>query len=158
MTVYCDGNVVVTAPVGLSLTVIEKFIADKKQWIIDKVNFFKSTVNKSVPASSKKDYLKYKNEALVLVSERLKFFNEEYNFPFNKICIKNQKTRWGSCSKKRNINFNYKLVFLPERQRDYIIVHEICHLKEFNHSPKFWSLVGKILPDYLEIKHSLRKR
>ena len=74
----------------------------------------------------------------------------------NKINIKNQKTRWGSCTKSKNLNLNYKIIFLPKKHQDYIIVHEMCHLKEFNHSHKFWSLVSKTLPDYLEIKVELR--
>lgn len=105
---------------------------------------------------SRKDYIENKNEAFALVSERVKFYNKFYNFTFNKIYIKNQKTRWGSCSNKQNINLNYKIIFLPQRHQDYIIVHEMCHLKEFNHSRKFWALVERALPNYLEIKKELR--
>lgn len=156
LAVYCDGSVVVTSPLGVGQSVIEKFISDKKQWILDKVNFFKSIDSKAIRTFSEDDYLKYKGEALALVSGRVKFFAKKYNFSFNGVYIKNQKTRWGSCSKNKNLNINYKVIFLPKKQRDYIIVHEMCHLKEFNHSRKFWSLVEKILPDYLEIKNELR--
>lgn len=107
---------------------------------------------------SKKDYLKYKDQALVLAQERIKHFNQQYGFKFNKISIKNQKTRWGSCSKKGNLNFNYKIALLPKEVADYIIVHELCHLKEFNHSRKFWDLVALALPDYLARRNELKKR
>jgi len=155
LAVYCDGSVVVTSPLGIDLSLIEKFIADKKQWVWDKIQFFKSVDSKAIRTFSHKDYLENKGKALALVEERVKFYNKIYEFSFNKIFIKNQKTRWGSCSYKQNLNLNYKIVFLPEKYQDYIIVHEMCHLKEFNHSKKFWALVEKALPNYLDIKKEL---
>ena len=157
IAVHCDGNVVVTSPFGVEPSIIEKFIFDKKQWIWSKIQFFKKLGNKTVRTFSRKDYLENKDRALALVQNRIRFFNQIYDFSFNKIFIKNQKTRWGSCSNKQNLNLNYKIVFLTEEQQDYIIVHEICHLKEFNHSKRFWALVEKTIPNYLEIKKGLRK-
>lgn len=156
LAVYCDGSVVVTTPAGVQVSVVEKFFSNKKQWVADKINFFKSIDSKSIRTFSEEDYLKYKDEASKLVHSRVKFFSKRHGFAFNKIFIKNQKTRWGSCTKNRNMNINYKIIFLPKKQQDYIIVHELCHLKEFNHSRKFWALVAKFLPDYLEIKSELR--
>jgi len=104
----------------------------------------------------KKDYLKFKEQALVLAQERLTYFNQFYGFKFNRVSIKNQKTRWGSCSKKGNLNFHYKIALLPERVADYIIVHELCHLKEFNHSQNFWNLVAQSFPDYLSLRNQLK--
>lgn len=155
LAVYCDGSVVVTSPVGVQQSIIEKFILDKTQWVLDKIRFFKSrNAPRRVP--TRKDYLKNKDKALALVSERVEFYNKIYNLSFNRICIKNQKTRWGSCSSRQNLNLNYKILFLNPELRDYIIVHEMCHLKEFNHSKKFWALVEKALPDYLETRKELR--
>ncbi len=158
LAVFCDGTVVVTTPLGIEQSIIEKFLADKKQWVMDKINFFKSVDSKAILTFSQGDYLKYKNEALALVCNRVKYFNKKYDLAFNKINIKNQKTRWGSCSKNKNLNLNYKIIFLPKKHQDYIIVHEMCHLKEFNHSHKFWSLISRSLPDYLEIKKELRNQ
>ena len=158
LAVFCDGTVVVTTPLGIEQSIIEKFLADKKQWVMDKINFFKSVDSKAIRTFSQGDYLKYKNEALALVCNRVKYFNKKYDLAFNKINIKNQKTRWGSCSKNKNLNLNYKIIFLPKKHQDYIIVHEMCHLKEFNHSHKFWSLISRSLPDYLEIKKELRNQ
>jgi predicted metal-dependent hydrolase len=102
-------------------------------------------------------YKKYKEQARVLVHARLSYFNGYYNFSYNKVFIKNPKTRWGSCSSKGNLNFSYKILFLEPAAQDYLIVHELCHLKEFNHSARFWSLVALQCPDYkkhhLELKY-----
>jgi len=157
LAVYCDSSVVVTTPFGVNQSIVEKFVSEKRQWIIDKIKFFNSIDSKAIRTFSHDDYLKHKDKALELVEERFEFFNKIYNHSFNRIHIKNQKTRWGSCSKKSNLNLNYKILFLPKDLQDYIIVHEMCHLKEFNHSHKFWSLVGKALPNYLEIKKELRR-
>ena len=102
------------------------------------------------------NYIKYKKDAAILVKERLGYFNTFYNYKLGRVAIRNQKTRWGSCSKKGNLNFNYKIVLITPKQADYIIVHELCHLKEFNHSQRFWDLVAKAVPDYKEIRSSLR--
>ena len=102
------------------------------------------------------NYIKYKSPATNLIKERLEYFNQFYNYKLGRVTIRNQKTRWGSCSKKGNLNFNYKIVLLSPKQADYIIVHELCHLKEFNHSQKFWDLVSTTIPDYKEIRSSLR--
>ncbi len=157
LAIYCDGNFVVTAPQNISENIIEQFIIKKSQWIINKLEYFKSISGQVFPKGTNKDYLKYKDQALALARERIDFFNKFLGFRFNKINIKNQKTRWGSCSKKGNLNFNYKIVLLPERLVNYIIVHELCHLKEFNHSQKFWNLVASIIPDHSSIRHELKK-
>jgi predicted metal-dependent hydrolase len=101
------------------------------------------------------EYIKYKTEAYRIAIERISEFNKVYNFNIGKITIRNQKTRWGSCSKRGNINFNYRIANIPERLSDYVIVHELCHLGEFNHSKDFWNLVEKTIPDYLERRKEL---
>ncbi|MBU4030692.1 M48 family metallopeptidase [Patescibacteria group bacterium] len=101
------------------------------------------------------EYLAHKERALDFVYARVALYNKIYNFNFNRISVKNQKTRWGSCSEKGNLNFNYRIVLLPIEMADYIIVHELCHLGELNHSPKFWNLVARAMPNYLEIRKRL---
>ncbi len=157
IVVYCDGRVVVTVPYGVNSFVIQKFIDDKNEWILKKIDFFQQNNCILTGLNSKSDYLKNKNKALALVENRIEYFNKNNNFSYKTISIKNQKTRWGSCSSKGNLNFNYKILFLPEKIRDYIIVHELCHLKEFNHSKRFWTLVESFFPDYVEIRDSLKK-
>ena len=109
-------------------------------------------------AQGKKRYEKYKEEARRLVHERLAYYNSAfYQYPYGRVSIKNHKTRWGSCSSKGNLNFNYKIVFLPQHLADYIIVHELCHLGEFNHSAAFWKLVERADPEYRKHRIELRK-
>jgi predicted metal-dependent hydrolase len=109
------------------------------------------------PKRSRKEYLEYKNQALHLVKERLEHWNKHYKFEYKKVVIRNQKTRWGSCSKTGNLSFNYKIAKIPLHLADYIVVHELCHIGQFNHSQKFWDLVGETMPDYKKMRQELKK-
>lgn len=90
----------------------------------------------------------YKSNAKCLVKERVAFYMPQINQPMGEIRIKSQRKRWGSCSGKGNLNFNWKIIMMPDEMFDYIIVHELCHLKHLNHSKLFWEYVKRILPDY----------
>ncbi len=108
-------------------------------------------------------YKKYKETARELVHHKLKEHNAHYTLTFGKVAIRNQRTRWGSCSKKGNLNFHYRIALLPEHLVDYIIVHELCHLVEFNHSKKFWNLVAQKCPNHKArrkalTRHALQRR
>ena len=98
-----------------------------------------------------------REKAMHFVENRINYFNKFYNFEINRIVIKNQSSRWGSCSSKANINFNYKIIYLRPALADYLIVHELCHLGELNHSRRFWDLVKKTIPDFVEINKELRR-
>lgn len=101
-------------------------------------------------------YLIHKETARKLILMRLEHFNTFYNSPYNRVAIRDQKRCWGSCSSKSNLNFSYKLLFLPPCLRDYVIVHELSHLRVLNHSASFWSVVSEIMPDCLERAVKLR--
>lgn len=90
----------------------------------------------------------YIEEAKKAIGESLKYFSELLGADYNKVAIKNQKTRWGSCSSNRNLNFNWRLIMAPSFVLDYIVVHELCHLIHMNHSREFWGEVKRIIPDY----------
>ena len=96
-------------------------------------------------------------QARFFVENRISYFNKFYKFEINRIAIKNTSTRWGSCSSKKNLNFNYKIIFLKPELSDYLIVHELCHLGQLNHSKKFWALVFKTIPDYAKINKELKR-
>ncbi len=108
-------------------------------------------------ATGRKQYLEHKEAARALVHERLSHFNAYYNFEYNTVSIKNMRSRWGSCSSKKNLNFNYKLLFLKPDERDYVIVHELCHLQEMNHGPNFWALVAEQSPEWQKHRKAIRK-
>ena len=146
LAVGVDCNVTVTAPHYASKKIIENFVLDKSSWIQGRIDHYKTF--KPLIKDSRASYLEQKEIARLLAHKKVIQFNQFYNFKYNKISIKNQKTCWGSCSKRGNLNFNYKIALLPEELADYIVAHEICHLGEFNHSKKFWSLVEKTIPDY----------
>ncbi len=101
-------------------------------------------------------YLLHKPQALYLAKARLEHFNQFYNFKYNKITIRNQISRWGSCSKRGNLNFNYRIAQISPVLADYIIVHELCHIGQFNHSVDFWNLVEKTIPNWKELRHKLK--
>ncbi len=102
-------------------------------------------------------YKKHKRQAEEVIRLRLQEFNRHYGFSYNRVTIRNQKTRWGSCSLKRNLSFNYKILFLPSALQDYLIVHELCHLAEMNHSKNFWSLVGQTIPNPKQVRAQLKR-
>ena len=104
---------------------------------------------------SKWEYLAQKERARELVHQKLLTLNKHYGMVFNKVAIRNQRSRWGSCSKKGNLNFNYRIIYLPEALQDYLIVHELCHLAMFNHSKQFWALVAEVIPDHMARRREL---
>ncbi|MBI5152823.1 M48 family metallopeptidase [Candidatus Peregrinibacteria bacterium] len=154
-----DAQVKVTLPRFLSEKTAENFVREKAKWILRKIREIASTppIIPHTLKGARREYLESKSRAKKLVREKLIRFNRIYNFSFRKIAIRNQGSRWGSCSKKANLNFNYKIIFLPENLADYLIVHELCHLKEMNHSKKFWELVAKTVPEYKTFRKQLKK-
>lgn len=156
LCVYADGRFVITKPRRLSEKYVDNFITQKIEWIKDKLDKVAYGRNRMPKDEEQKIYLRYKDSALRFIIERINYFNKIYNFKFNNIRVKNQKTCWGSCSKRGNLNFSYRLIFLPQPLADYIIVHELCHLKELNHSKNFWNLVIKTIPNYHQLRKNLK--
>ncbi len=157
LAVHCDGSVVLTAPAGLKENIAEQFIREKASWLFSKIHFFSQFRGSPIARYGREDYLKHKGAAAALVTEKIERFSKAYGFHYRRISVKNQKTRWGSCSRKGNLNFNYKIIFLPEKVQDYVVVHELCHRGEFNHSKKFWALVARTVPDHAAIRKELKQ-
>jgi predicted metal-dependent hydrolase len=152
-----QARVAVTVPGGMDFAEAENFLRQKASWLLRKIKLAqekKPVV--SLPKSSRREYLRCKEKALELAKRKIEELNTVYNFRYQRVSIRNQKTRWGSCSRKGNLSFNYKIVYLPEKYLNYLIVHEICHLKEFNHSKRFWDLVVQTIPDYKDIRKEFR--
>ena len=148
LTIQHDGSLVVTASRTYPVFLIKQFIISRWEWVISNVAKVKARPTLLSFKHSDKQIKEYKKQARKLVTTRLNYFNQIYNLKYNRVAIRNQSSRWGSCSSSNNLNFNYRLCLLPQELADYIIVHELCHLQEMNHSKNFWALVAKVSPDY----------
>lgn len=154
LTITANKKLIVTLPMRASLSVAEKLIAQHKNWIIK--HLLRSRPQRLSLPSGRADYLHNKTTSLNLVRERLQFFNLHYQLHWQAVSIKNATTRWGSCSRLKNLNFNYKIIYLPPEIQDYLIVHELCHLAEMNHGKKFWNLVAQTIPHHSQRRRELR--
>ena len=114
-------------------------------------------VKRKKSKSNRLHYTLHKEKAREIAKNRLEFFNLHYKYKIGRVSIRNQKSRWGSCSRAGNLNFNYRIAIISSQLADYIIVHELCHIGQFNHSKKFWDLVGETMPNYLKLQKELRK-
>ena len=150
LAVYPDGFVSVSAPKWYPLYLIRKFVEEKSEWIFEKM-----MIGGFSRKNDRAEYLRFKEKARSLAKERVDFFNRSYGFSVRRIAIKNNRTSWGSASQKGNLNFNYKIAKLPDDLLDYIVVHELCHLGEMNHSQRFWNLVGEKISDFKERRRKL---
>lgn len=154
LVVYPDARVVVTAPVFFGVEAIQRFVEKHRAWLRRKVN---ETSGRTLVHIKRVEIEILKRRALTFASERCAHIAQRYGAQYKKITIRAQKSRWGSCSRAGNLSFNYKIAALPAHIADYIIVHEICHLIEMNHSKRFWALVAKTIPNHKELRKELRK-
>ena len=161
------GNIKVYAPYNVSNDKIYDFINKKHLWIEKHANKNRQTADKYAQVISKQKGLifgkiveitdNFDDTLKILAKEylqiRLNYLSEKYNFNFNRLIIKNYKSRWGACDKNKNIYLNYKLVSIDKNLIDYVIIHELCHTLEFNHKQNF----HKILSSYFENEKILRQ-
>lgn len=160
ITVHPDGKVVLTKPVSFSQKRIDELLRKSEPWVKKQQARFAKLPAQLALAKPRKNSAAYRAaraRAREIAVERLRHFNQEYNFPFGTISIRDQKTRWGSCSAKGNLSFNYRITFLPPELVDYLIVHELAHVKEHNHSERFWSLVAKKIPSHKQLRKRLHQ-
>lgn len=158
LTVYCTGDFVVTAPNHLQENNIDRYLIQKSRWVLEKIDFFEDLHKNKPQIMADLDDKAMREKALELVTKKVKKFNRKLKLKYNEITIKDQKTCWGSCSKKKNLNFNWRIALLPDHLADYIVVHELCHLKEFSHSRRYWNLVASILPNFEELVKDLKSK
>ena len=145
-----EGKVTVRAPYSCEKKRIERFLLEKENWIRQKVklqkkNAMKRQEKREMPEAEKKYY---RNLAREVLGARTGYYARKMGVTYGRISIREQKTRWGSCSSEGNLNFHWKLVLMPPEVLDYVVVHELAHRKEMNHSRKFWAEVKNVLPDY----------
>lgn len=159
LEVAADGSVSARIPGRLSDRELRRFLEEHKEWVFKKLKLLKDRqknreTSQAVPVEELKaeDIEKIKTR----FSERVEHYSGLMGVTYGRITIRNQKTRWGSCSAKGNLNFNYQLYYLPEELLDYVVVHELAHRRHMDHSAAFWEEVGRYCPDYKECRKRLK--
>lgn len=145
-----DGQVIVRAPFCVGLATIESFVNSRRDWIEKQQN--RGEERRKAVADLKplypKDIAQLAKQAEQIIPERVKYYAERIGVSYGKITIRNQRTRWGSCTAKGDLNFNCLLMLAPPEVLDSVVVHELCHRKEMNHSKRFYSAVLSVFPEY----------
>lgn len=156
--VKAEGEVEVRGPLGLNKAKVDVFVQKKADWIYKtKKRLAEDDKKQDIINLSKEEVEKYKKEAASYFQARCNYFAEKMGVQYQSIKINQAKTRWGSCNSRGNLNFTFRLFFASEDLIDYVIVHELAHLKELNHSYRFWSIVEETMPDYKERRKRLRE-
>lgn len=159
--VNSDLSVTVRAPRSASEKDIEEILKKKEAWISKHIEKIKKTKERLEAEPTEKltreKVIALAEEALKVIPARVEYFARVIGVTYGKITIRNQKTRWGSCSSKGNLNFNCLLMLAPPEVLDYVVVHELCHRKQMNHSKAFWAEVEKVCPDYKAAKKWLKE-
>lgn len=159
--VRSDGSVILRAPKRASKEEINHVLESKKDWIIRSVDKMKKQKREYEEHPelqlTSEELHKLAQQARDYIPKRVEYYAPLVGVDYGRITIRNQRTRWGSCSSKGNLNFNCLLMLAPEEILDYIVVHELCHRKQMNHSKAFWAEVEKILPDYKNCEKWLKE-
>ena len=159
MAIYIrpGGLVEVRAPQRCPKRDIERFLASKAKWIEEKRALMLTRAQHRAEPDPALE-AKLRAQAKIILSQRVAYYAERMGVSPAQIKITGARTRWGSCSAKGNLNFSWRLMLADAREIDYVVVHELAHLREMNHSPRFWAVVEAALPDYRERKKSLTAR
>lgn len=145
-----DQKLLVKAPAYTSIKEVEEFLREKRDWIIKQINRTKVTSQQAAQMGilSDKEIRKLKRDAKKIIPERVEYYAKLSGITYNRIFIRLQKSRWGSCSVEGNLNFNALLALMPLEVLDSVVVHELCHRRHMDHSKAFYDEVLKIFPDY----------
>lgn len=155
LQVLPDGSLLVRAPLGMAKRDIAGFVESKHAWVEKHLARVRETA--ALPPLSEAQRSMLADQAMSVLPQKVRQFASAAGVDYGRITIRCQKTRWGSCSGKGNLNFNCLLMLCPESVQDYVVVHELCHRKEMNHSAAFWAEVERILPGYRKPKQWLRE-
>ena len=147
------GKILVRAPLRMSRRDIQCFVTSKEDWIQSHL----ASLPPVTPLTAE-EHLALIQSAKEFLPQRVSFYARQMDVTYGRISIRSQQKRWGSCSASGNLNFNCLLMLMPPAVRDYVIVHELCHRKQMNHSPAFWAEVARVLPDYRQQRQWLAEQ
>lgn len=154
LSVRRDGSITLSVPWWCRVADAERYLVGKQQWLTEAL----ARVPRQKPVHERRaHYEEHKEAARVLVHELLAAQNSRYGFSWGRVAIRRNASSWGSCSSRRNLNFDYRILFLPRHLQTYLVVHELCHLAHMNHSPRFWQLVAHAVPSYTQARAELRR-
>ncbi len=143
-----NGEVIVRAPKRISYATIERFVSEHRPWVEKHLAKAEKQRSAALPALSSEELRSLTEEARRVFSDRVAIYAPLVGVSYGRITVRHQSTRWGSCSAKGNLNFNCLLLLAPPEVLDSIVVHELCHRKEMNHSPRFYAEVYRVFPKY----------
>jgi len=150
--ITADGKVKVRAPKRCSQAAIHRFLTEKEDWVLKHLSKAKENPPADTPPLSEQDRARYIKIARDVFAQKTAYYANIMHVTYGRIAIREQKTRWGSCSAQGNLNFNWRLIFAPAGVLDYVVVHELAHRREMNHSARFWAVVEETMPDYRKYK------
>ena len=155
-----SDEIIIRAPLRMPMRDIQSFIDRNKGWIDINLKKFEKREEdlKSISPLTEMEIQELIENAKRVIKQRVDYYAPIVGVDYGRITIRNQKTRWGSCSSKGNLNFNVALMRMPLEVLDYVVVHELCHRIEMNHSPRFWKEVERIIPDYKKHEKYLKEQ
>lgn len=160
LSVKDDGIVFIKAPRYVSDTIILKFTEEKHNWIEKRIKEAKIKTEKTERFKSlvdKNQIKNYKEKTRMILTERVGYYADRFNLSHGDIRMSSAKSRWGSCSAKNGLNFNWKIFFAPPEVQDYLVAHELAHTVHRNHKKQFWNLVEKMHPDFKNSRRWLKE-
>lgn len=153
--IRADGTVIARAPLRMPKDRILCFLSEKASWIrmqqgrMQEREKMRQQARIHLDAAQEKEL---RERAKSVLAQRTAYFARQIGVTYGRITVRDQKTRWGSCSQTENLNFNFRLILAPLEVLDYVVVHELCHRRQMNHSTQFWQEVAQVLPDYRKRK------
>ena len=153
--IRADGTVIARAPLRMPKDRILCFLSEKASWIrmqqgkMQEREKMRQQARIHLDAAQEKEL---RERAKSVLAQRTAYFARQVGVTYGRITVRDQKTRWGSCSQTGNLNFNFRLILAPPEVLDYVVVHELCHRRQMNHSAQFWQEVAQVLPDYRKRK------
>ena len=158
------GEILVRIPKYLPMHELDRFMYERQEWVYKAYQNQKNKVSMSEAKKEEKSdprlvFLekKYREAAKRYLDERVAYYTDITGSYYAGIRIADQKTRWGSCSSNKTLSFSWRLMLAPPRIADYVVIHEVCHLRHMNHSKEFWNMVESLDPDYKEHRRWLKE-